>query len=194
MQKPIQDRETLSAYMDGHNVSGMFAETLCRSAELQQTWANYHAIRSIMRGETQILGQDFSEKMEALLENERIEKAPKGLLLKLKGWKSTALQAGIAVSVCLVTVLSINRFMQTDEVAQAQPAVLQTTPFSQSVQPVSYNAPNLLQPTVEQLNDQQQRLNALLQHYELQRRLSLSGTLSEQNKDQPQPFSVEQQR
>lgn len=191
MQNPIQDRETLSAYMDGHHASGTFAEKLCKTDELQQKWANYHLIRSVMRGEEQLLGQDFSAQMEALLENEQIEKAPKGLLLKLKSWKNTALQAGIAASVCLATVLGVNSFNQSAEVAKTEP-VLQTTPFSNAIQPVSYNAPSQTQPTAEQLEYQQQRINALLQNYELQRRTGVEGvSLSEQEKQQSQSSSTE---
>lgn len=191
MQKPISDRETLSAYMDGHNASGTFAETLCKSAELQQKWANYHAIRSVIRGETLLLGQDFSAQMEALLENEQLEKAPKGLLLKLKSWKNVALQAGIAASVCLATVLSFNAFNQTEEVVQTQSPVLQTTPFSNSIQPVSYNAPSQAQPSQAELEYQQQRINALLQNYELQRRIGTSGLSLSEQKQQSQAPSAE---
>lgn len=179
--------EKLSAYMDGHNVNGEFTDTLCQSAELQQKWANYHAVRSVMRGEELLLGNDFSAKMAALIDNESIEETsrptenparqPKGLLLKLKNWQTPLMQAGIAASVCLVAVIGVNSFNRGQEMANTEQPVLQTLPFSNSVQQVSYNAPAKDQPTEQQLEYQQRRINALLQNHEVQRRTH-SGTNS----------------
>ncbi|QGM80273.1 sigma-E factor negative regulatory protein [Otariodibacter oris] len=174
----MQQRETLSAYMDGHNVEHAFTDTLCKSEELQQKWANYHAIRSVMRGEEIILGSDFSAKLEAAIEKEEIStqaEKPKGLLLKLKGWKTPIMQMGIAASVCLVAVFGANIMTAEQEVAQVEQPVLQTLPFSNSVQQVSYNAPSQTQPTPEQLEYQQRRINALLQNHELQRRTNVGA-------------------
>lgn len=194
----MQNRETLSAYMDGHNVNGEFTETVCTSSELQQKWASYHTIRSVMRGEEQILGADFSAKMAALLEDEVIEAVQptvekKGLLLKLKRWSTPIMQAGIAASVCLVAVLGVNIVNSNNEVAQVEQPMLQTLPFSNSVQQVSYNAPAKEQPTAEQLEYQQRRINALLQNHELQRRTNVGAVvLSEAEKEKSQISSVKE--
>lgn len=194
----MQNRETLSAYMDGHNVNGEFTETVCTSSELQQKWASYHTIRSVMRGEEQILGADFSAKMAALLEDEVIEAVQptvekKGLLLKLKRWSTPIMQAGIAASVCLVAVLGVNIVNSNNEVAQVEQPMLQTLPFSNSVQQVSYNAPAKEQPTAEQLEYQQRRINALLQNHELQRRTNVGAVvLSETEKEKSQISSVKE--
>lgn len=181
----MQQRENLSAYMDGYNVNGEFTDTLCRSTALQQKWADYHAIRSIMRGEEQILGADFSAKMAELIENENIEKAedkadaavaqPRGLVLQLKRWATPLMQAGIAASVCLAAVLGVNMMNSENEIAQTEQPALQTLPFSQSAQPVSYNSPAKDQPTEVQLEEQQRRINALLENHELQRRTNAVG-------------------
>ncbi|WP_373818783.1 sigma-E factor negative regulatory protein [Glaesserella sp.] len=195
----MQQKETLSAYMDGHEVDGKFINTLCNSDELKQKWANYHAIRSVMRGEELLLGSDFSAKMEALIEQEEIEKTvqiekPRGLLLKLKRWGTPLLQGGIAASVCLIAVLSVNTINSSDEVAQQteQPA-LQTLPFTNAVQPVSYNAPTKDQPTAEQLEYQQRRINALLQNHELQRRTNIGAVgLDEAEKAQSQTSGTQE--
>lgn len=194
----MQNRETLSAYMDGHNVNGEFTETVCTSSELQQKWASYHTIRSVMRGEEQILGADFSAKMAALLEDEVIEAVQptvekKGLLLKLKRWSTPIMQAGIAASVCLVAVLGVNIVNSNNEVAQVEQPMLQTLPFSNSVQQVSYNAPAKEQPTAEQLEYQQRRINALLQNHELQRRTNVGAVvLSEAEKEKSKISSVKE--
>lgn len=201
MQQRITQHEYLSAYMDGQDVDKEFVETLTNSPELQQKWASYHTIRNVMQGDEIILGVDFSAKMEALLENEEIEfqanvEKPKGLLLKLKRWGTPLLQAGVAASVCLVAVFGVNSFNANNEVAQTQP-VLQTLPFSNSVEAVSYNAPAKDQPTAEQLELQQRKINALLENHELQRRTNtVQGvTLSEEEKQKAKTSSnqVEQQ-
>lgn len=194
---PMQQRETLSAYMDGHHINGEFTDTLCRSPELQQKWADYHKVRSLMRGEPQLLGEDFSAKLEALLENEVIEVATtptqkRGLLLQLKRWRNPIMQAGIAASVCLVAVVSVNMFNRNDEVATIEAPKLQTLPFSHSVQQVSYNAPVQQQPTQEQLEYQQRRINALLQNHELQRRTTTNSViLSEAEKAKAQTSATQ---
>lgn len=191
----MQQKEALSAYMDGHNVNGEFTDTLCNNADLQQKWASYHAIRSVMRNEEVMLGTDFSEKMVTLLEEEVIEPVAtpkKGLLLKLKRWGTPLMQAGIAASVCLVAVLGVNYFNQNEEVAQAEQPVLQTMPFSNSIEAVSYNSPAKDQPTEAQLEQQQRRINALLQNHELQRRTTNNQVgLSAEEKQKAQTSAVE---
>lgn len=193
----MQNRETLSAYMDGHNINGEFTDTLCQDPELQRKWASYHTIRSVMRGEELLLGDDFSAKMDALLANEEIEPVSnqpekRGLLLKLKGWKMPMLQAGIAASVCFMAVLGVNVMQSNDDVAQAEQPVLQTLPFSHSVQQVSYNAPAKEQPTAEQLEQQQRRINALLQNHEFQRRATAGNViLTEEEKAKAQTSATQ---
>ncbi|WP_150538425.1 sigma-E factor negative regulatory protein [Actinobacillus vicugnae] len=198
----MQQRETLSAFMDGHDVDEAFINELCNDPELKQKWASYHAISSVMHGDEIILGDDFSAKMEALLENEEIESSsvastepqaqPKGMLLKLKRWGAPLMQAGIAASVCLVAVLGVNMMGATSDVAQADQPVLQTQPFSDSVQPVSYNAPEKDVPTAAQLEQQQTRIKVLLQASELQRNANAATvTLTEEQKVKAQTSSVE---
>lgn len=176
----MQQKETLSAYMDGQANGENFAETLSNSPELKAKWASYHTIRNVMQGEDILLGADFSAKMEALLENETIESAqekPRGLMLKLKRWGTPIMQAGIAASVCLVALVGVNMMNSSNEVAQSEPA-LQTIPFSNAVQAVSYNAPSKDLMTPEKLEQQQRRLDSLLQNYEIQRRTQNPTALS----------------
>lgn len=196
MQQRIIQREYLSSYMDGQDVDREFVETLTHSSELQQKWASYHTIRSVMQGDEIILGADFSAQMEALLENEEIKsqntaEKPKGLLLKLKRWSTPILQAGIAASVCLVAVIGVNSMNSSEDIAQTQQPVLQTFPFSNSVEAVRYTALVQEQPTTEQLEIQQRKINALLENHELQRRTNnLQNTLPEEKqKAQTSTFS-----
>lgn len=177
----MQQTEKLSAYMDGYEVEGEFTETLCNDAELQQKWASYHRIRQVMRTEEALLPVDFSEKMAKLIENEEIEPVQPQVAqtsksaLKLRRWRTALQQMAIAASVCLVAVVGVNMVNTQEEVAQVEQPVLQTLPFSNAIQPVSYNSPSKVQPSEAQIEHQQRRINALLQNHELQRR-----TLGEQ--------------
>lgn len=172
----MQQTEKLSAYMDGYEVEGEFTETLCNDTELQQKWANYHCIRQVMRAEEALLPADFSEKMAKLIEDEEIEstqpqiaQSSKGML-KLHRWRTAFQQMAIAASVCLIAVVGVNMLNTQEEVAQVEQPALQTLPFSNAIQPVSYNSPSKVQPSEAQLEYQQRRINALLQNHELQRR------------------------
>lgn len=188
----MQQKETLSAYMDGQANGENFADTLSSSPELKAKWASYHTIRNVMQGEDILLGADFSAKMEALLENETIESAqekPRGLMLKLKRWGTPIMQAGIAASVCLVALVGVNMMNSSNEVAQTEP-VLQTVPFSNAVQAVSYNAPSKDLMTPEKLEQQQRRLDSLLQNYEIQRRTQTPTVLNSEEKAKAQTSST----
>ncbi|WGE32647.1 sigma-E factor negative regulatory protein [Actinobacillus genomosp. 2] len=198
----MQQKETLSAFMDGHKADDEFIDALCESPELKQKWANYHAIKSVLHGDEIILGNDFSAKMEALLENEEIESLssnkseqsvqPKGMLLKLKRWSVPLMQAGIAASVCLVAVLGVNFMNSNSETAQLEQPVLKTQPFSDSLQPVSYNAPRHDVASAEQLESQQYKINTLLQAQQFQRQATVGAvTLTEEQKVKAQTSSTD---
>lgn len=203
----MQRNEQLSAYMDGYEVDASFAQLLCDDPALHDKWESYHRIKDVMKGDECLLGADFSEKMAALLEDEVIEKQDtsplaqnnaensekRGRLLSLKRWGMPLVQVGIAASVCLMAVVGFNTYNGGNEVAsQLEQPALQTLPFSSAIQPVSYNAPSLSQqPTAEQLMYQQNRINALLQHYELQKRTNtMPATLSEEEKAKSQTSSA----
>ncbi|WGE90151.1 sigma-E factor negative regulatory protein [Actinobacillus arthritidis] len=198
----MQQKETLSAFMDGHKADDTFIDALCESPELKQKWANYHAIKSVLHGDEIILGNDFSAKMEALLENEEIESLssnkaeqsvqPKGMLLKLKRWSVPLMQAGIVASVCLVAVLGVNFMNSNSETAQLEQPVLKTQPFSDSLQPVSYNAPRHDVASAEQLESQQHKINTLLQAQQFQRQATVGAvTLTEEQKEKSQTSSTD---
>lgn len=190
----MQQNELLSAYMDGENVESQLTETLCKDEALQQKWARYHQIRSIMRGEEQLLKDDFSAKITVLLENEVIESVAEskseGMLVKLKSWRVPLIQTGIAASVCFLAVFGV-KMLGTDNVSPTIQTVLQTQPITSSIENVSYNAPVKNQLSQEQLEYQQHRLNILLQNHELQRRAAMTNvTQSEEEKQKSQTSAV----
>lgn len=191
-------QELLSAYMDGEQVNPTFTEQLCQDAELQESWEDFHTIRSIMRQESNIvLGADFTAKMESLIATEEIqvpnamtsqplpqevENAP--FMQKLKAWFMPITQVAVAASVCLVAVLGVQSFNAKSTVQSAVDApVLQTLPFNNGVQEVSYNAPSKDVMTAEQLEQKNKRIGAMLQSYELQRRVYADSINLGQNRN-----------
>lgn len=191
-------KELLSAYMDGEQVNPTFTEQLCQDAELQESWEDFHTIRSIMRQESNVvLGADFTAKMEGLIATEEIqvsnamtsqplpqevENAP--FMQKLKAWFMPITQVAVAASVCLVAVLGVQSFNAKSTVQSAVDApVLQTLPFNNGVQEVSYNAPSKDVMTAEQLEQKNKRIGAMLQSYELQRRVYADSINLGQNRN-----------
>lgn len=191
-------KELLSAYMDGEQVNPTFTEQLCQDAELQESWEDFHTIRSIMRKESNVvLGADFTTKMESLIATEEIqvsnamtsqplpqevENAP--FMQKLKAWFMPITQVAVAASVCLVAVLGVQSFNSKSTVQSAVDApVLQTLPFNNGVQEVSYNAPSKDVMTAEQLEQKNKRIGAMLQSYELQRRVYADSINLGQNRN-----------
>ncbi|WP_290520964.1 sigma-E factor negative regulatory protein [Aggregatibacter sp. oral taxon 458] len=191
-------KELLSAYMDGEQVNPTFTEQLCQDAELQESWEDFHTIRSIMRKESNVvLGADFTAKMESLIATEEIqvpnamtsqplpqevENAP--FMQKLKAWFMPITQVAVAASVCLVAVLGVQSFNAKSTVQSVVDApVLQTLPFNNGVQEVSYNAPSKDVMTAEQLEQKNKRIGAMLQSYELQRRVYADSINLGQNRN-----------
>ena len=191
-------KELLSAYMDGEQVNPTFTEQLCQDAELQESWEDFHTIRSIMRKESNVvLGADFTAKMESLIATEEIQ-MPNAMtsqplpqeventpfMQKLKAWFMPITQVAVAASVCLVAVLGVQSFNAKSTVQSAVDApVLQTLPFNNGVQEVSYNAPSKDVMTAEQLEQKNKRIGAMLQSYELQRRVYADSINLGQNRN-----------
>ena len=191
-------KELLSAYMDGEQVNPTFTEKLCQDAELQESWEDFHTIRSIMRQESNVvLGADFTAKMESLIATEEIQ-VPNAMtsqplpqeventpfMQKLKAWFMPITQVAVAASVCLVAVLGVQSFNAKSTVQSAVDApVLQTLPFNNGVQEVSYNAPSKDVMTAEQLEQKNKRIGAMLQSYELQRRVYADSINLGQNRN-----------
>ncbi|UWZ93587.1 sigma-E factor negative regulatory protein [[Pasteurella] aerogenes] len=191
-------KELLSAYIDGENVSNELTEKLCQDKALQQSWANFHTIRAVMRQESDVLlGADFTAKMEMLIEQEEtmvvkpmvaqptpaeVDKLP--FMQKFKSLWAPMVQVAVAASVCLVAVFGVQSFNATDNASStADNPVLQTLPFNNSVQEVSYNAPARDVVTADQIEQKNKRISSMLQNYELQRRVYADNlSLNEQGK------------
>ncbi|OOF51531.1 transcriptional regulator [Rodentibacter genomosp. 1] len=179
-------KELLSAYMDGEQVDASFTEKLCCDKSLSRSWATYHMARAVIRKESAvILGTDFTAKMADLIEHEEIERVEittsqptvedvKNLpfMRKFKSFFAPVAQIAVAASVCLVAVFGVQSFNAKNDVNNApETPVLQTLPFNNSVQEVSYNAPTKDVAKADQMEQKNRRIGAMLQNYELQRRM-----------------------
>ncbi|VGM95892.1 Sigma-E factor negative regulatory protein [uncultured Avibacterium sp.] len=178
-------KEQLSAYIDGEQISEAMTEKLCQDADLQKSWANFHTIRAVMRQESEVLlGADFTAKMADLIEQEEIvmaqpmvsqpmpeETAQSPFMQKLKAWFMPMTQFAVAAGVCLVAVMGVQSFMAHNGKENQDAPALQTLPFNNSVQEVSYNAPTQSVITPEQIEQKNKRIDSMLQSYELQKRI-----------------------
>ncbi|MGR6980235.1 RseA family anti-sigma factor [Testudinibacter sp. P27/CKL/0425] len=174
-------KELLSAYLDGEYQNDHLLDTLCQDEELQQAWNRYHLVRTVARQETTVLlGTDFTAKMADLIEAEphfAVEQPTPAaaqqlpFMQKLRSWLNPLSQVAVAASVCLVAVFGVQSYLQSDNgVVVAENPVLQTLPFTDNIQQVSYNAPSQDVPSQAQMEQQSKRINMMLQNYELQRR------------------------
>lgn len=179
-------KELLSAYMDGEQVNSELTDAICNDPSLQQSWKAFHTVRAVMRKETPvILGDDFTAKMAELIEQEEIEHIELTVLQpmpeevvkhpfmqKMKSLFAPMTQFAVAAGVCLVAVIGVQSYnAKTDATQASDTPVLQTLPFNNSVQEVSYNAPTKDVVTSEQVEQKNRRIGAMLQNYELQRRM-----------------------
>lgn len=155
----MQQNEKLSAYIDDELKESNFTEALCSSSKLQQQWKNYHIIRSVMRGDEIMLGSDFSLKMEKLLENEQMDTHSNQVQKKRKinRWLMPVTQLGIAATVCFMVVTGVNLMQNQDSAHFVQEQqVLQTQPFTHSIQPVSLNLQDEIKKIEEEKKQKEQ--------------------------------------
>ena len=178
-------KELLSAYMDGEEVSAELTEEPCQDKDSQESWAAYHTVRAVMRKESPVLlGADFTAKMADLIELEEVkhveitvsqptpeEADSLPFVQKLKAFFAPMTQIAVAAGVCLVAVVGVQSFNAKNTSVTPENPVLQTLPFNSSVQEVSYNAPTKDVATSEQVEQKNRRIGTMLQNYELQRRM-----------------------
>ena len=117
-------KELLSAYMDGEEVSAELTKQLCQDKDSQKSWAAYHTVRSVMRKESPVLlGADFTAKMADLIELEEVkhveitvsqptpeEADSLPFVQKLKAFFAPMTQIAVAAGVCLVAVVGVQSF------------------------------------------------------------------------------------
>jgi sigma-E factor negative regulatory protein RseA len=189
----MADKELLSALMDGDTVDEALIAELEQDVESQETWKNYHLISDVMRGEApETVSWDIAGSVAAALDAEPVhspvvtspvvtpliesQPTPTQARRRLPMWLTQVGQVGVAATVSLMVIFGVQQYNGTepsDSMAKPLP-VLETIPYAGSVEPVSLTRESLPQQSDSgaKLTQQRQRINAMLQDYELQLRLS----------------------
>ena len=203
-------KEKLSALMDGETLDSELLNELTRSPEMQKAWESYHLIRDTMRGETaQTLNFDISARVMAAIENEPVRLAtpliPEAqpaphqwqnmpFWHKVRPWASSLTQMGVAACVSLAVIVGVQHYNgQSDATQQSETPVFNTLPMMGKASPVSLGVPaDASAGTGQQVQVQEQRrrINAMLQDYELQRRLHSEQLQFEQAQTQQAAVQV----
>ncbi|MGL5006882.1 MAG: anti-sigma-E factor RseA [Plesiomonas sp.] len=189
-------KEQLSALMDGESVDSVLLSELSKDRELQGAWRNYHLIRDTLRGETPaVLDFDITFRLAAALENEPTLFAPNAVpesqptpetWHKLSFWEKirpvlgNVSQLGLAACVSLGVIVGVQYYNQPESGFEDSP-VFNTLPIGGQASPVSYSVPTSGAPSEQQLQEQRKRISAMLQDYELQRRLNAENIEPRQN-------------
>lgn len=181
-------KEQLSALMDGETVDNALLSELSNDESLQQTWERYHLIRDTLRGDAgEVLHFDISSRVMAALENEPVhgitplipEAQPEpqswqkmSFWNKVRPWASQVTQVGVAACVSLAVIVGVQQYNNQDDAAQPEAPVFNTLPVMGKASPVSMGVPaDNISGGQQQAQEQRRRINAMLQDYELQRRL-----------------------
>ncbi|MCT4716791.1 anti-sigma-E factor RseA [Enterobacteriaceae bacterium H18W14] len=202
-------KEQLSALMDGETLDSELLNALSKDKDLQQSWESYHLIRDTMRGDTsEILHFDISANVMAAIENEparqvtplipeqqpqpqQWQKMP--FWQKVRPWASQLTQMGVAACVSLAVIVGVQHYNgQSDNPAQPETPVFNTLPMMGKASPVSLGIPSDSTASTgqQQVQEQRRRINAMLQDYELQRRLHAEQLQFEQAQTQQAAVQV----
>ncbi|WP_418113539.1 sigma-E factor negative regulatory protein [Vibrio scophthalmi] len=199
MVKIMADKEKLSALMDGELVDKALIAELENDQAGLDAWKNYHLIGDVLRGDAPHKPEwNIAESVALALENEpahrqldahnvtsideaRIESqpAPHQAKRNLPAWITQFGQVGIAACVSLAVILGVQQTGGDVDSGTDPLPVLQTIPFSGSVEPVSLTRDSVEQAPKNGVNVQEQRrrINAMLQDYELQLRLNSESSM-----------------
>ncbi|EIZ9128145.1 anti-sigma-E factor RseA [Cronobacter sakazakii] len=203
-------KEKLSALMDGEALDSELLSAVENDKALQQTWESYHLIRDTLRGDTgETLHFDISARVMAAIENESARQAapliPESqpapqqwnkmpFWQKVRPWASQLTQVGMAACVSLAVIVGVQHYnAQPDASAQPEAPVFNTLPMMGKASPVSLGVPtadNNAAGGQPQMQEQRRRINAMLQDYELQRRLHAEQLQLEQSQTQQAALQV----
>lgn len=179
-------KENLSALIDGEVLDCEFLYSLSNDKALQKHWQSYHLIRDTMRGDIgDVVHLDIADRVAAALAKEPTKLVSAAITEsqplphtwqkmsfwhKLRPWASQLTQVGVAACVSLVVIVGVQYYNQPDATnTSPETPAFNTLPMMGKASPVSFGVPD----AGNNVNGQEQhkRVNAVLQDYELQRRL-----------------------
>ncbi len=181
-------KEKLSALMDGEIADNVFLNSLSNDQTLRNSWQGYHLIRDTLRGDIgEVVHLNMADRIAAALDKEPVllvpgrvpESQPEphswqamGFWQKIRPWATQLTQVGVAACVSLAVIVGVQQYNQSQEVQGFDAPVLNTLPIGGQASPVSFGVPSEASGgQMQQLQEQRKRINAMLQDYELQRRL-----------------------
>lgn len=182
-------KEQLSALMDGEVLDSELLGSLGKDKSLQQTWQSYHLIRDTLRGDmSAVVHFDIADRVAAALENEPVRLVPQPVTEsqpqpgqwrkmpfwnKVRPWASQLTQVGIAACVSLAVLVGVQQYNHPGNgVSESESPVFNTLPIGGQASQVSFGVPtDSNSSAAQQQLQQRKRINAILQDYELQRRL-----------------------
>ena len=190
-------KEQLSALMDGETLDSELLNELAHNPEMQKTWESYHLIRDSMRGDTpEVLHFDISSRVMAAIEEEPVRQ-PATLIpfwQKVRPWAAQLTQMGVAACVSLAVIVGVQHYNgQSETSQQPETPVFNTLPMMGKASPVSLGVPSEATANngqQQQVQEQRRRINAMLQDYELQRRLHSEQLQFEQAQTQQAAVQV----
>lgn len=198
-------REKLSAMMDGEALDLELVNAISCDSTLKQRWESYHLIRDTLRNDTgDVMHFDIASKVAAALENEAVRINPQVVVEsqpepatwgafpfwgKIRPWASQITQIGVAACVSLAVIVGVQQYNQSNAVdSTIDEPMFNTIPVGSGA-PVSLNiSDNQLfgnEQQLQQVEQQNQRINAMLQQYEIERR----SMLNQQYQQSEQPAS-----
>ncbi|GAA3593982.1 MAG: anti-sigma-E factor RseA [Gibbsiella quercinecans] len=204
-------KEKLSALMDGESLDNELLSSLSKDRALQQSWQSYHLIRDTMRGDIgQVIHFDIAERVAAALEKEPARLVPSAVpesqpqpetwqklpfWHKVRPWASQLTQVGVAACVSLAVIVGVQQYNQPAEHSEAaETPAFNTLPIMGQPSPVSLGVPSeglaVGSGQQQQVQEQRRRINAMLQDYELQRRLHSGDLQLEQSNPQQAAIQV----
>ncbi|WP_338557546.1 anti-sigma-E factor RseA [Erwinia sp. E_sp_B04_7] len=204
-------KEQLSALMDGETLDNEVLSALSEDAMLQKDWESYHLIRDTLRGDVgQVMHFDIAARVAAAIKLEPVyntsplipEAQPKPeryetmpFWQKVRPWAAQITQVGVAACVSLAVIVGVQHYNQPQPgETQSDSPVFNTLPMMGQASPVSLGVPSENATTTtnatQQVQDSRRRVNAMLQDYELQRRLHSDQLQFEQAPDQQAAVQV----
>ncbi|MER5060569.1 anti-sigma-E factor RseA [Providencia stuartii] len=187
-------REKLSAMMDGEVLDVELLNAISCDSTLQKRWESYHLIRDTLRNDTpDVINFDIAGKVAAALENEVVRINPQVVVesqpepatwgampfwQKIRPWASQITQIGVAACVSLAVIVGVQQYNQSNSTESViDEPVFNTVPVGAGA-PVSLNfsGGQLFgnEQQMQQVEQQNQRVNAMLQQYEIERRSMLN--------------------
>ncbi|RLM08347.1 anti-sigma-E factor RseA [Gibbsiella quercinecans] len=204
-------KEKLSALIDGESLDNELLSSLSKDRALQQSWQSYHLIRDTMRGDIgQVIHFDIAERVAAALEKEPARLVPSAIpesqpqpetwqklpfWHKVRPWASQLTQVGVAACVSLAVIVGVQQYNQPAAHSEAaETPAFNTLPIMGQPSPVSLGVPSeglaVGSGQQQQVQEQRRRINAMLQDYELQRRLHSGDLQLEQSNPQQAAIQV----